>query len=263
MSEQTQGVQNKWLLVIALVLGGVSVFVYNMHIRAVRNEYEGNKVKVVEITTDLEPGSRIKKDNIRPHQILADEVDKKSYGNVIPWSQRDWLLTQGGKKVNQAVSKNNFLLWEHVTGRGGTIPSAKLTEGMVLKAIEIDPSQSLGDALSAGDRVNLCGLFPAGNGYKSQRIIEAVRVVNIGGKGASSSSRRGTSKSYRKITIEVPENVSLKLDNVLTHMVGKAHLELRPLGEPLPSSYGSEQFMPVINPSVEKRFALTAKAPTR
>lgn len=238
MAEQQQsiGVQNKWLILIAIVLGIMAAAIYNLHVKAIRNEYEGNSVEIVEVTRDLAAGDRLRGDCIKPYEIPASEAAKKSFGNVIKWSQHDMLLVEGGKRVNQPVKKGQFLLWDHITGREGTNPSNRISYGMVLKSIEFDKSQSLGDALSAGDRVNLCGMFVLnGQPLKSYRILEGVRVLNIGGKGAAGETK-SVGQSYNRITVEVPEDISLKLDNVLTHMVGQAHLELRPYTAPIPDA---------------------------
>ncbi|HNX26696.1 MAG TPA: RcpC/CpaB family pilus assembly protein [Phycisphaerae bacterium] len=233
--QQAIGVQNKWLILIALVLGILAAAVYNLHIKAIRDEYEGNSVKIIELRRDLSAGDRLRSDCIEACEIPATEAARKSFGNVIKWSQKDMLLVEGGKRVNQPVRKGQFLLWDHITGREGTNPSNRISDGMVLKSIEFDKSQSLGDALSAGDRVNLCGLFSLnGQPLQSYRIIEGVRVLNIGGKGAAVEGK-SVGQSYNRITVEVPEEVSLRLDNVLTHMTGQIQLELRPYSAPAPT----------------------------
>lgn len=235
MSEQqTIGVQNKWLIVIAIILGIMAAAIYNLHIKSIRNEYENNSLKIVEVVRDLSTGDKLRSDCIQEADIPATAATSKSFGNVISWSKRSLLLAEGGKRVNQPVRKGQFLQWEHIMGREGVNPSNKISDGMVLKSIEFDKSQSLGDALSAGDRVNLCGMFSInGQPLQSYRIIEAVRVLNIGGKGAAVDGK-SVGQSYNRITIEVPEDVSLKLDNVLTHMVGQAKLELKPYSAPIP-----------------------------
>ena len=52
-------------------------------------------------------------------------------------------------------------------------------------------------------------------------------------------------KSYRKMTIEVDEDVSLKLSNLFSHMLGKVQLELRRRDARMPPDAGR------INPALE------------
>ena len=59
MSEPAQGIQNKWLLIIAVVLALVVVFLYNAHISAIKSELEGKTVSVVQMAKDLPVGERI------------------------------------------------------------------------------------------------------------------------------------------------------------------------------------------------------------
>lgn len=243
--EKSSGIQNKWLLIIALVLGALVVLVYNAHIRAIRSEKEGQYRDIVEMTKDLKADGKITRRHIAKIRIPAG--DEKAFRKVIPWKQRDWLLAGGGRRVNQAVKKGEYLLWDHVMGGSGASPAGTLGEGMVAIPLEFDASQSLGDMLSVGDRVNLKGVFSVRGGpLNTYRMIEAVRVLNVGGRGASEGSGRGRGgmKSYRKITIEVSEDVSLQLSNLFSHMQGEVQLELRSASNRLPINAGE------INPAL-------------
>lgn len=249
MAEQTQGIQNKWLLLIAVVLGVVVVIIYNAHIRAVRNELQGEKISLVKVNRDFKRGEKITIRYVEREQIPRSSA--KAFGNVLRWKDLDILRDSGGRLINQPINKGQLLLWDHLLDFRRTRPSNTLREGMVAIPVEFDSDQSLGDILSVGDTVNLKGVFSVnGKAARTYRIISAVRVLNVGGRGAVEQTgkraiRSGGMKSYRKITIEVDEAVSLKLSNLLSHMLGKVQLELRRRDARLPPNAGK------INPALE------------
>ena len=67
--EKTHGVQNKWLLLIAIVLGLMTVFIYQGHIKAIRAEQEGQKIAIIEITKGPPAG---REGHGAPHQEDGD-----------------------------------------------------------------------------------------------------------------------------------------------------------------------------------------------
>lgn len=233
MAEPVEGIQNKWLLLLAVVLALVVVFLYNAHIRAIRSEREGNTVEVVQMAKDLPAGERITARHIKKAEIPRDTAE--AYGKVWRWKDRDVLTEYGGKVIHRTMRKDEYLLYDYIDETLGGRPSQKLAEGMVGIAVEFDAEQSLGDMLAPGDTVNLKGVFPAPGGtYRTYRILSDVRVMNVGGVGAAdeadSSLRRASGGNYRRITIEVSPDVSLKLSNLLTHIVGRVQVELNPAG---------------------------------
>jgi Flp pilus assembly protein CpaB len=226
VEETTRGIENKWLLVIAMALGVIVAVIYNVHINAVRAQQKGRMIEVIELVRDLEPGDRIEAKDITRAEIPRAHAE--AFGKVVRWEDRPTVLARGGKAVNQTVMKGEFLLWSAISGSAGSRASAKLSDGMVARALEFDDSQSLGDLLSPNDTVNLLGVFSLRGGQpQTYRIISGVRVLNVGGVGAADeASPGGPRRNYRKITIEVSPEVSIQLNNLMTHLVGPIRLEL-------------------------------------
>ncbi len=133
--------------------------------------------------------------------------------------------------------------------------------------LEIDSSESLGDILRVGDRVNiLAKLSIPGKGIGTYRIIEGVKVLAVGGQGLydEQSTKRARQfaaeglRSYRSVTIEIDPDVSLQLSNILSYCVGNIQLELRNPSQPLPAWAGK------INPAHPELVAISAaSAPAR
>ncbi|MBN1554276.1 MAG: hypothetical protein JXA11_05990 [Phycisphaerae bacterium] len=248
MAESVQGIQNKWLLIIAVVLGLVVVFLYNAHIHAIRSELEGKTVAVVQLAKDLPAGERITARHIKKAVIPKDNAE--AYGKIVPWKHRDYLTAHGGKPIHRALRKDQYLLYDYIDDAGGDRASQKLGDGMVAIPVEFDRNQSLGDMLAPGDTVNLKGVFASPGGtYRTYRILSDVRVMNIGGVGAADDAGRTNSRirtrNYRQITIEVTPDVSLKLSNLKTHMIGDFQLEINQAGAGMTSQPG--QINPELN----------------
>ncbi len=247
--ETSQGIQNKWLLLIAIVLGVVVVFIYNAHVSAIREEMKGKAIEVVEMARDLDAGQRLTTRHIRMAEIPRGEA--AAFGRVVRWSDRHRLLVRGGKHVNQKLSKGDYLQYDHLPGGSGLVPSSKITEGMVLRGLQFSKDQSPGDALMPNDTINLLGVFSVGGGKpRMYRMIEGVRVLNIAGRGAADRNLSGASssatRSYRQISIELRKDVALDLANLLTHMQGEIGLELNRRGDKPSMNAGR------INPDLKK-----------
>ncbi|MCD4825256.1 MAG: hypothetical protein K8S55_11690 [Phycisphaerae bacterium] len=232
MAEKSRGIQNMWLLLIAVVLGILVVVIYNAHITAIRAEREGQYIKVLKVVRDLRPGERITAHHLGEEDMRRD-IKTENYRKFVPVADRNRIVTQG-KPVNQRVNKGALLEWDHITRTGKTSPSAKIGDNMV--ACDIQTDSNLGDLLSPDDTVNLLAVFPdEKGGSKTYRFLEGVRILNINGKGAAEytgkSKNRQTKSRIRDISIELTRKESLKLANLLTHIQSDIEIELNKGGE--------------------------------
>ena len=251
MAEKSRGIQNMWLLLIAVVLGVLVVVIYNAHISAIRAESKGQYIKVLKVVRDLRPGDRITARHLGEEEIIRDSK-AENYRKFVPVADRNRIVTQA-KPVNQRVNKGSLLEWDHITRTGRTNPASKIGDNMV--ACDIQTDSNLGDLLSPDDTVNLLAVFPdEAGGSKTYRFLEGVRILNINGKGAAEYTGKSkihkTKSRIRDISIELTREESLKLSNLLTHIQSDIELELNKSGEG-----GMEN--PKINSTLEK---LTLKA---
>jgi len=256
--EERSGVQNVWLLVIALALGVIVVVIYNVHIYRVRQEGRGQTIRLLRVTRDMQPG-----DLIAGEDLVVKLVPKQyeaSLGNVVDAENLDFAI---GNTVNQGIEKDQWLLWGHITSVDKSRPANVITKGNVAVTVPLESRMSLGDILRQNDRVNIVGLLPVGEALKTFRIMEGVRVLAIGGQGIkpNKSIERGPKerkgmRSYRNITIEVSPTVSIEMANVLTHVSGGCWVELVSSNEEKKSSYGR------INPQL-KKFGESPSGPLR
>jgi hypothetical protein len=108
--EERGGIQNVWLLFIALGLGLVVVFIYNVHIYKVRQEQRGQSIRLLSVTRDMERG-----DKVGPDDLVVKTVPKQyegTLGNVVPEGDLKFAI---GTVVNDTIGKGQWLMWTHIT----------------------------------------------------------------------------------------------------------------------------------------------------
>ncbi|MBL7133383.1 MAG: hypothetical protein ISS78_04740 [Phycisphaerae bacterium] len=249
MAEQAPAIQSKRLLVVALVLAGIVVVIYNVHITQVRKAGRGKMIDLLQFRRDIDPGETVTKKDIRIVEV--DRINYGSLGNVVTKKDFDLVV---GSVLNQSGRKNEFVKYGHVTADEGGGPARKLGEGMVAVSLEIDPRNALGDILRVYDRVNILARLSVNRQrLKTYRVIRAVRVMAVGGRGEhGSGTTAGTRirmgrmpRSYRSITVEIPEKISLQLANVLSHRAGSIWIELCRSGRTVDAGAGQ------INPELK------------
>jgi Flp pilus assembly protein CpaB len=229
--EERTGVQNIWLLIIAVALGVVVVVIYNVHINRVRQEGRGQTIGLLRLTRDIDPGDKIKEDDLVV--VRVPKQYEANLGNVIPAEQQSYAV---GSVVNQKLLKDQYLLWSHTTTStgGGSNP---VTQGNVGLAVSVDSTKAPGDILMPNDLVNIVAHVSevGGSAMKTYRIIEGVRVLAIAGAGLPSAKMdprmtkpQTGSRSYRTITVELPKDLSLEFSNVLSYVNGYPWVEILP-----------------------------------
>jgi Flp pilus assembly protein CpaB len=230
--EQNAGGQNLWLLLVSLGLGLVVVVIYNVHIYSVRNAARGQTIELISLARDVEAGEKLRAEDLEVKRVPKAFQD--SLGTVAVGEDLPNLI---GQTVNRSLEKGRWLQWEFTISGRGEAPSSRIKPGCVAKAIELDSKRSPGDILRTNDRVNVVGFI----GGRASRLLKGVTVVAVAGKGddpgrvqkASVSAR--APNTYSSITVELPEDVALQWDNLLTHVNGSCWVELRPAMEkPLP-----------------------------
>ncbi len=230
--EQQASGQNLWLLLVSLGLGLIVVVIYNVHIYNVRREGRGKTVELLRVTRDIDPGEKLKEEDVEI-RVLPKQYEG-SLGNVL---HRDDLEGYLGDSVNRRIQKGDFLLYDHMTGTDVSKPSSQIRLGNVAITVPLDSKVVPGDILRTNDQVNILAMIGEKGALKTYRILRGVRVLAIGGEGIDPGrvmkSNRVVKRlrTYRSITIELPEEVSIQLANVLTHVSGGCWVELRPIGE--------------------------------
>ncbi len=239
MAEEAPGVQNKWLLVIAVVIGLVVVALHNVHVGAVRRQARGRELQLLRTRVDLEPGARIERADLEV--VTIREENAEPFGNVL--TERD-IGTAVRENVNQRIPAGRWLTWEHFLGEAARRPAESIDPDKVSCVIDIDGSP--GELLTVGDRVNVLGVFAVGGrGARTYRVVESVPVIAIDGRTEPGTRRT----NFRQVQVIVDREVSPKLKNVLTHRRGEVWLEVLHPEAGIPEDAG--QINPELTPLTE------------
>lgn len=241
MADESPGIQNKGMLIVAVVLGLLVVLIYNWQIQRVRAESRGEMVKLLRFVRDKKPGDEID----AAKDLIVQEVSKKlaaGLGDVAIVERGETPKKYDRFPVNQRVLKGRFLLNSYLTYEASRSPSVRISDDDHI-AMAVPLREAPGDILRPGDRVNLVALVSLdGQPAKPERIIEDVKVLAVGGKSLretpfsdSSYAREQGITTYRTITIEVSPEASLQLETILTSTSGGVRVEvLSPKARPSP-----------------------------
>lgn len=231
MAKEAPEVKNKGLLLVALVLGIVVVIIYNWHIANVRTSLQGKQVMLMTYNRAMERGEKVEAKDVVSEPIREDDAVK--LGNVVQKESEKFLV---GRHLRQPVTKGQWVLWNHVTGRiqGG---SKEIKQGMVAITLTLDRRMSPGPLCRPGDRVNiLAKMIVDPNPEAPARVVRLIRNVEILATGSTAvigdvnpeGGPRRYATSYRSIAIEVGEDVSKKLYALLNFTKGDIWLEVLP-----------------------------------
>jgi Flp pilus assembly protein CpaB len=222
MAEESsgQGVSNVVLVVVSVALGMAAALVYNLHVRAIRNEGKGDLVAVVRASRNIEPGEEITSDHLEEVSIPRDLMD--SIGKVVKRENAEIVL---GTRPSRQIKKGEYILHTDLGQVGGTEKWSD--ESKSVFTIEFDPRTSPGQLLKKGDYVDVYGIVDPPNGdRKTYRVLSAVKVEGVEGQSidtrrswASPGSDNSPSR-YRSIQILLEPEVIKQFGNVKTWVDG-------------------------------------------
>ncbi len=238
--QQAPTIQNKKLLIIALVLAAVVVVIYQVHINQVREGAREPNVKLLRFTRDMAGGEEIEDKYIEAHPVPASVAE----GLLKTVVRADRINYVRGQRLRRRVQRDDWLEWGDITGVDSATPSVKISADMRARSIAVDPDQTPGEMLRTGDRVDLMGRVRLSDGsLQPYRIIEGLKVLEVGGRWEGDTEAEGLtaaagSRSNKRVTVEMSPEASRQLAAVMPHVVGSPWLELRRPDDPLPSLAG-------------------------
>ncbi|MFP4354602.1 MAG: SAF domain-containing protein [Phycisphaerae bacterium] len=185
MAESSNPIRNKGLLIAAAIVGVIVAVLYNIQIYQVRKSFQAEKVELIKVNRPLEAGEEILEADLEIVELDASVKD--AVGDVMTADQKTFVLLQ---RIARPIRKGEWLRWSHIQELDRDSPSSQLeSEGFTTFPITIDQDLSLGDVVTKGDLVDVYArvFVPAdvSQSGKSElkifRVLEGVRVVNVGG----------------------------------------------------------------------------------
>lgn len=243
MAEESPAVQNKGMLIVALVLGALVVAIYNWQIDRVRTESKGATVWLIKAERDIKAGEKVDTNKDFTLQEVSAQF-KGTLGEVVVLNSREDAKYYNAALLKRPVLAGHYLTTDDTEVERTVNPSNSIDPNRV--AVGVPVRDIPGEMLRPGDKVNLLGRFNLKDGVKTYRIIEGVTVRSIGGRGVRESFSVGKGYNtgdegqinYRNITIEVTEPVSLQLETVLAHVPAGVKIEMLNPNATLPARAG-------------------------
>ncbi len=217
------------MLLVALVLGGLSVFAARNWIErqvagsVAVSKPQMNVVKIVVARTQLNFGDRIKDEHLTEITWPKSSVPKGSFNSV-----RQVLDGKRPRVALRRIEINEPLLKSKISGFGG-----RATLSAVLKAdrraitIRVNDVTGVAGFLLPGDRVDILMSRKAKKSVRRTSVL--LQDIRILGVGQLASERHDKPVVVRTITVEATPNEAQKL--VLAQQVGSLSMVLRPVTE--------------------------------
>ncbi len=219
MADETPAIQNKGLLITALILAVIVVLLYNFQIERAVRQARGETISLLVFTRNLKPGDKVSAADMEARDVNVETG--KGLGLAVPAREKDSII---GMSLVRSVSKDNFVMWDHFDSYSEA-GSIEPSEGMVIYTLPVDRDKTPGAMLRRGNRISVWGMLPGPDGkYSSTCIIKGLKVCDIGsGESSYASGTRNTTKmlrSYDSVKVEVSEEVRRQLDNIISHVSG-------------------------------------------
>jgi len=221
------------LLITAGVVAVIFVVLYNIQISRITSKLTPDTKKVLKVNRDI-PANQI------PERSDLDQVEIpisvfEALNNPM---EVEYLDTATTTRVANTVTKGSYLLWADLHGNTGPETAGYLSsDEFIGHPLVVDPKLSIGDIVRVGNYVDIYGVFPMNVKGKIEmkpvRILEAVRIVTVGGKGrGTGASRAGDpvkssgSRRYSELTVEIKRDEAPVLISVLTRNIGPLRVVL-------------------------------------
>ncbi len=224
MAEQPPTVQNKKLIVIALILATLVTVLFNVYVARAKREGEYKLVKVTVFKKSMKVGDRLRSaGDFKP--VLLAEKYLPALPRTVLWDRRS---IASEKTLVRPAQAGEILRFNHIELAQDELPSNAIDPTMRSFTFRVDRDKTPGDILLPNSRVDVIGQFSMSGMVRAVPVIKKVRVLTVGGRSsgethAFATGRRASSsgqRSYRTITIEVPPDVALKLTNIRAHALG-------------------------------------------
>jgi pilus assembly protein CpaB len=218
------------MLVVALVLGGLSVFAARNWIErqiagsAAVSKPQADTIKIVVARTRLNFGDKIKDEHLSEINWPKASVPTGSFNSV-----RQVLDGKRPRVALRRIEVNEPLLKSKISGFGGRATlSAVLKGDRRAVTVRVNAVTGVSGFLLPGDRVDILMSRDEskGSGKKTSVLLQDIRILGV---GQLASERHDKPVVVRTITVEATPNEAQKL--ILAQQVGKLSLMLRPVTE--------------------------------
>ena len=221
--------KSSWfVLLAALIVGGVAAFGVNRYIKGRVDEIEaqakGKTVRVVVPKEDLPKGAVVTAELVAVREIPAEFA----HSNAVLPDQFDRVENQ---KLAYPAARGEMLLWSLLEGKRAPSFSSRLTPGHRAVTMQVDEVNSISGMLEPGDRIDLMASVKRENHTYMFPLLQNVDVLATGARAdvVSGADGKEQRRSFTTITLEAtPEDAQRVL---AAREVGKVAAVLRSPGD--------------------------------
>lgn len=232
--DKSSVIKNIVMLAIALVLGGIGVYVANNYITTKVNYYkEQSEIKEVmaEVVVPKRPmlrGELMTSADLAVFKIPQKYVDPNA---VTPSSYKVAM----GQRLEFDVDQGKPLLWAHLNGGRAPTFSGKLEDGLRALTIPVDEINSFSGFLQPKDNVDLLLTYngqEVGGKDVTFPFMQNLHVLATGVKTVIDKSGKSGATRYSTITVQVTPQDAKRI--VLARKLGDITAVLRHPDDALP-----------------------------
>ena len=218
---------NIFILILALVMGGVAAFMARSWILAQANTAPAAPMSTIVVAAAaVGYGTVLSSDNVMEIPWASSSVPEGTFAT------RDLLLKEGRRVVLTPMERNEFILQQKITGPGQRASlSALLDAGKRAVTVRVDDVRGVAGFVMPGDRVDVVLIRAKNEGTGaverfSDVLLQNVKVLAV---DQLANERQEKATVAKAVTLEVETDQAQKI--LLATDIGKLSLILRQAGE--------------------------------
>jgi len=214
------------LLMLAVVLGIVTVILLNVYVERIRSEANERSFRIYQLNLSVAPGYRLK-----DRDVVAVDVPERfreSFSNAV---DAVGLQIRIGDAFQRSASRGDILTYNLFTPVEGADEDRAIADGKRLVSLPIN-SQTVPGNLRPGMFVDIEAAFATGQQTAVvMPVMERVRVFAVGqlteSMAEATTGRPRSIGGFRSITIEVEPLEATYLSMIAKRAVGEFELHIR------------------------------------
>lgn len=207
------------LVLIGFVIAVVAVVLMNVYVEMRVAAQKEDRVTFWKFKDEMKAGEEVELNDLEKVRIIKSQAD--AFGSGVIRSGADGRPSDGvGFKLNQPVIEGQFLASSLFLGSGASTFRDPAYRGLDEITLNID-SKEQPPNLRPGDFVDLYASIAPAEGPSYKRVMEYVKVVDLGDRIQDAGATRGKANKYGSITIYVDPKLSSKLFDIQKRVDGQ------------------------------------------
>lgn len=207
------------LVVIGLVIAAIAVILMNVYVEMRVKAKEEDTVRFFRFKDEMKAGTEIEAGDLTNVEIPKSLAN--AFGTSAVRAAADGTPSDGlGFKLNTTVTGGQLLTSDLFLGTGSATVRDPAYRGLDEITLNID-SKEQPPNLRPGDFVDLYASIPLNRSSEYMRVMEYVKVVDLGDRIQDAGATRGKANKYGSITIYVDPRLSNKLFDIQKRVEGQ------------------------------------------